>query len=262
MPPRWSHTVKFFTRLAPLAGLLAPLAPLAAQTLVPDVGEPGDIVVFEGSGLGATAQVDFFAIVGGFVGSEHVVVPPISVSDTRVEVQVPPFFHFLPPPPFADGEPVGHVTLLDASFAQISAQQPFWYLEITFGAVQTKGAGSPLSGGGVSSVAFDHAGGAPVAGNAAFELQLQGGAPGAAAFLLAGRPDTPPHPVVNGGQLVTDLTVPFLLLGPYAVDGQGLAEAPLAVPASVAGLTIMLQWAFHDPQGNALRLSNGLQATL
>ena len=254
--------MKSLARLALSVAVLAPAAPLAAQTLVPDVGEPGDLVVFEGSGLGATKHVDFFAIVGGFVGSEHVVVPPLSVSDTRVEVQVPPFFHFLPPPPFADGEPIGHVTLLDASFAQISAQQPFWYLEITFGAVQTKGAASPLADGGLSSVAFEHAGGAPAAGNSAFELQLQGGAPGAAAFVLAGRPDTPPHPVVNGGQLVTDLTVPFLLLGPYAVDGQGRAEAPLAVPASVAGLTIMLQWAFHDPQDHALRLSNGLQATL
>ena len=247
-----------------VAAILAVAALASAQTLVPPVAEPGDVIAFEGAGLSATTGVDFLAIVGGFIGSTHIVVAPLSVSDTRVEVKVPFFGHFLPPPPLADGDPLGNVGLLDAGFNLVGAQQPLWYLEITFGAVQTVGQGSPQLAPDVGEivVGFDQAGGAPAAGNAAFELELHNAAPGAAAFVLAGRPDLPPHPLINGGQLVVDLTAPFVLLGPYAADAQGVAQAPLPVPAAASGLTAALQWAFKHPQDNTLRLSNALQAEL
>ncbi|TAJ22177.1 MAG: hypothetical protein EPO68_03605, partial [Planctomycetota bacterium] len=48
------------------------LAPLAgAQQLdraIPAVGEPNDLVILRGTGLGATTSVEFQAIVGGFTG--------------------------------------------------------------------------------------------------------------------------------------------------------------------------------------------------
>jgi len=242
--------------------LLSGLAP--AQVLVPPVGEPGDILAIEGTGLGATQHVDFLAIVGGFVGFEHMLVAPLSVSDTRVEVQVPLSGHFLPPPPLADGDPVGLVTLLDGSFGALGAQVPFGHLEITFGAVQTLGQGSPLPAPapGRPVVAFDLAGGAPAAGNGAFELELHAAAPGAACFVLAGRPATPPYALLNGGTLVTDLTLPFVLLGPWVADAQAVAQARLPVPGALAGLTVSLQWAFRHPQDNVLRVSNALVADL
>lgn len=244
------------------ACLFAP--PLAAQVLVPPVGEPGDVIAIEGSGLGATQHVEFLAIVGGFVGFEHLLVTPLSVNDTRVEVQVPVSGHFLPPPPLADGDPVGLVTLLDGAFQPIGAQAAFGWLEITFGAVKTLGTGSPLPAPqpGAPAVAFDLAGGAPAAGNPAFALELHAAAPGAACFVLAGRPAPPPWPVVNGGTLVTNLQATFLLLGPYPADGQGVAVAPLPVPATAAGLAVSLQWAFRHPQDNVLRVSNALVAQL
>lgn len=239
-------------------------APAVAQVPVPPVGEPGDVIAIEGSGLAATQHVDFLAIVGGFVGFEHMLVQPLSVSDTRVEVLVPASGHFLPPPPLADGDPVGLVTLLDGAFQPVGAQAPFGYLEITFGAVQTLGLGSPLPAPqpGAPAVAFDLAGGAPAAGNAGFVLELHAAAPGAACFVLAGRPAVPPYPLLNGGTLVTSLQGPFLLLGPFAADGQAVARAALPVPAAGAGLDVSLQWAFRHPQDNLLRVSNALVAQL
>jgi hypothetical protein len=245
-----------------LAALLA--APAAAQTLVPPVAQQHDIIAIEGTGLAGTAHVDFLAIVGGFIGSMHLVVPPLSVTDTRVEVEVPTFGSFLPPPPLADGDPIGNVGLLDASFNLIGTQQPIWYLEIHFGAINTVGKGSPQVAPDVGdiAIAFDHKGGAPAAGNASFELELHNGTPGAAAFVLAGRPDFPPNPVINGGELQVDLSVPFILLGPFPVNAQGVAEVKLAIPDVLAGQLVMLQWAFRHPADNTLRLSNGLQALL
>jgi hypothetical protein len=251
-------------RLLVLLPLLPAFAPATAQVLVPPVAEPGDVLAIEGTGLSATAHVDFLAIVGGFIGFTHVVVPPLSVSDTRVEVEVPFIGHFLPPPPLADGDPLGNVGLLDAGFQLVGSQQPLWYLEITFGAVQTVGQGSPQPAPdtGEIVVGFALAGGAPAAGNADFELELHNATPGAPAFVLAGRPDQPPYPVLNGGELVVDLTAPFVLLGPYPVDAAGVARAPLPVPAAAAGATVALQWAFRHPQDNSLRLSNTLLAQL
>ncbi|HZM00432.1 MAG TPA: hypothetical protein VFD43_09290 [Planctomycetota bacterium] len=248
--------------LAAFAALVATAPPGAAQQTVPNIGEPGDIVAIEGTGLAGTAQVDFVAIVGGFVGFLHAVVPPVSVSDTRVEVEVPLFGAFLPPPPLADGDPIGFVTLWDHQGQPIGESRAIWYLEITFGAVQTVGQGSPQPGGTELVLGFDHAGGAPAAGNPAFQLELPGGPPGTPAFVFAGLPATPPFPLINGGALVVDFERPHLVLGPYPIGLDGLAQARLPVPASVSGLTIVLQWALRHPANGAVLVSRTLQAML
>lgn len=244
-----------------LLALAALAEPATAQQTVPNIGEPGDIVAIEGTGLGATTQVDFLAIVGGFVGFLHAVVPPLSVSDTRVEVAVPVFGSFLPPPPLADGDPIGLVQLLDDHGQPIAARS-IWYLEITFGAVTTIGQGSTQPDGHELVLGFDQAGGAPAPGNAAFELELTDGPAGAPAFVLAGVPAAPPFPMVNGGAIVIDFARPHLILGPYVIAGDGTGQAPLPVPAAVTGVTIALQWAYRHPANGAVLVSRTLQAIL
>jgi len=113
-----------------------------------------------------------------------------------------------------------------------------------------------------SSTCSRHAGGAPAAGNAAFELELTDGAPGAPAFIFAGVPAATPYPMVNGGAIVIDFARPHLILGPYAIALDGTAQAPLPVPAAVSGVTIALQWAFRHPANGAVLVSRGLRASL
>lgn len=259
--PRTSFRIVSTTLLVALA-LLVAASSAAAQQTVPNIGEPGDIVAIEGTGLAGTTQVDFVAIVGGFVGFMHAVVPPESVTDTRVEVEVPMFGSFLPPPPLADGDPIGLVQLLDAQGQPIGHGVEIWYLEITFGAVTTYGQGSPLPDGHELVLGFDHAGGAPAPGNSAFELELTDGPPGAPAFIFAGVPTNPPYPMINGGAIGIDFERPHLILGPYAIGLDGTAQAPLPVPASVTGLTIGFQWAFRHPANGAILVSRSLQAIL
>lgn len=242
--------------------LLAAAPSAAAQQTNPNIGEPGDVVAIEGTGLAGTTQVDFLAIVGGFVGFLHAVVPPVSVSDTRVEVIVPMFGSFLPPPPLADGDPIGLVQVLDAQGQPIGTGVTIWYLEITFDAVNTVGQGSSLPDGRELVLGFDHAGGAPAAGNAAFELEMTDGAPGAPAFIFAGLPATPPYPIINGGALVIDFERPHVILGPFTIGIDGTAQAALPVPASVMGLNLALQWAFRHPANGAVLVSRTLQAIL
>ena len=243
-----------------LVALLA--APAAAQQTTPNIGEPGDIVAIEGTGLAGTTQVDFLAIVGGFVGFLHAVVPVRSVTDTRVEVEVPMFGSFLPPPPLADGDPIGLVQPLDALFQPIGTGVTIWYLEITFGAVTTIGQGSTQPDGTELVLGFDHVGGAPAPGNSAFELELTDGPPGAPAFVLAGVPAMPPYPMVNGGAIVVDFARPHLILGPFPIALDGTAQAGLPVPAALTGVTIALQWAFRHPANGAVLVSRTLQASL
>ena len=251
-------------RLAAVAALALVLAarPAAAQQTSPNIGEPADVIAIEGSGLAGTTQVDFLAIVGGFVGFLHAVVPPLSVSDTRVEVAVPVFGSFLPPPPQADGDPIGLVQLLDSHGQPIGTGVTIWYLEITFGAVTTIGQGSTQPDGHEFVLGFDQAGGAPAPGNAAFELELTDGPPGAPAFVFAGVPAMPPFPMVNGGAVVIDFTRPHLILGPYVIAGDGTAQAKLPVPAAVTGVTIALQWAYRHPANGAVLVSRTLRASL
>ena len=257
-------------RSAALSALLAALvvAPLRAQTterLVPEVGEPGDIIAIEGTGLQDTTHVMFMGIVGGFVGSMTPVVPVISATPTRVEVKVPALGSFLPPhlPGGQGGQPIGLVTALDAAGHPIGGQLQFYYLEITFGDVQTLGQGSALPGDtGTLSISFEPHGGAPKADNLALQLELENAPAGAQAFLAAGLPLAPPFPMVGTGQLVVDLASTSLLIGPFMADGTGTAIMAAPVPASASGVTVALQWFAREPGGTKLLVSNAFVALL
>jgi hypothetical protein len=60
-----------------------------------------------------------------------------------------------------------------------------------------------------------------------------------------------------GGLLVVDTSVPFLVLGPHAVDVNGRAQAKLPIPA-VAGATVALQWFTREPVTDKSLISNDL----
>jgi len=252
--------------LAVAASLLLAAAPARAQStdaLVPEVGEAGDVIAIVGTGLQDTTQVMFTAIVGGFVGFMSLVVPVASVTPTRVEVQVPKFNSFLPPPPLADGEPIGLVTALNAAGQPIAGQLEFWYLEITFGDVQTLGKGSVLpQGEGKLVISFDPQGDQPVAGNPDLQLKLENAPAGAQAFLVAGVPDVPPYQQVGTGLVVVDLALPWVAIGPVLADATGTAVLPAPVPAAADGLTVALQWLLKDPASGKLLLSNAFVANL
>ncbi|HEX5011095.1 MAG TPA: hypothetical protein VFY71_11915 [Planctomycetota bacterium] len=266
MSARASSWLRPAVSSALMAALL--VAPLRAQTterLVPEVGEPGDIIAIEGTGLADTTQVMFMGLVGGFVGSMTPVVPVISATPTRVEVEVPAFGSFLPPHLRGGqgGQPIGLVTALDAAGHPIGGQLQFYYLEITFGDVQTLGQGSALPGGpGTLAIAFEPHGGSPKAGNLALQLELENAPAGAQAFLAAGLPLAPPFPQLGTGQLVVDLASTSLLIGPFMADATGTAIMAAPVPASAAGVTLALQWFAREPGSSKLLVSNAFVALL
>jgi hypothetical protein len=68
--------------------------------------------------------------------------------------------------------------------------------------------------------------------------------------------------MVNGGTIVIDFSRPHVILGPYAIAGDGTAQAPLPVPAAVTGVTIALQWAYRHPDNGAVLVSRALRASL
>lgn len=246
--------------------LLALAAPARAQITVglqPEVADPGDVVAVLGTGLQGATHVRFGAIVGGFVGFMSIQVPVASVTPTRVEAQVPQFGSFLPPPPLADGDPIGIVELLDAAGQPIGQPLAIWYLEITWGDVTTQGKGSALPQGvGKLVISFVPAGNQPVAGNDDLQLLLENAPPGALAFLVAGLPDMPPYVQVGTGLVVVDFAKPWLAIGPVPVDPSGTAVLPAPVPAAVDGITVALQWFLQDPGGGPLLVSNAFVALL
>jgi hypothetical protein len=222
--------------------------------IVPEVFAPGDVVTLHGQGLAALTEVDFTAIVGGFVGSLTIVQPIAVATDTEVLVVAPLFNAFVPP--FAGSSPFGFVG------GTLFPSLPAFYTEGTFGQLTTAGKGSPTPGAAFAKlvVSFELASGAPVPGNADFTLKLESSPPGAAAFVAAGMPDATPRPFA-GGVLAVDLLAPFLLIGPFPVNAKGDAEALLPIPATV-GATVALQWFTRDPATNALLISNALIAEL
>jgi hypothetical protein len=243
------------------------VAPLRAQTtdrLVPEVGEPGDVIAIEGTELQDTTHVMFMAIVGGFVGSATQVVPVQSATPTRVEVLVPEFNGFIPPLPGGlGGAPIGLVTALDAQGRILAGQLEFYYLEILFGDVQTLCIGSARPGGaGTLAISFTPKGGAPQAGNTALQLELENAPAGALAFLAAGLPLAPPFPPVGSGELVVDLAGPSVLIGPVLTDSTGTALLIAPVPASAAGVTVAMQWFTREPGTTKLLVSNAFVALL
>ncbi len=240
---------------------------LDAQTIsrvVPDAASPGDLVIVQGSGLGAVASVRFRATVGGFAGSWTVDVTPLSLSATALTVRVPQMAGFAPPTAVPPGDPMGRISI-GASGTR------FFFLQGTFdprtnlapqsvtqgvGTTQSTGAGRPV-------VCFDLDGGAPVAGNAGFVFELENAVPASAATAVIGLPAPLPYLPIGDGTLTVGTAV-MVFVGPIATDAAGDARLPLPVPgAPVSSVDIALQWAVLDAGlAGGVAVSNGLRITL
>jgi len=225
--------------------------PAVAQTvdrIVPEAFEPGDVVTLHGSGLSGVTQVPFKAIVGGFAGQLTLQAPVATATDTEVQVQAPLFNAFVPP--FAGSSPFGTVGPVGSSTL------PGFFMEGTFGQCTTTGKGSPTPGSDLDKlvVSFDLTQGGPDPGNSSFTLLLEQAPPGTLAFVLAGRPAATPVQV-GGGVLGVDVSVPFLLLGPHAVNAKGDASALLPLPSGL-GVDVALAWGLKS--GGQTLISNTL----
>lgn len=239
-----------------LAALLLSASAFAqvVDRIVPEVFSPGDVVTLHGHGLGTLTQVGFTATVGGFAMTWTLIQPPSVVTDTELLVVAPKFGNFVPP--IAGSSPLGHVG------GVLFAAQAAFFTQGTFGQTTTAGKGSPTPQSALDklAVSFVLASGGPELGNSNFRLMLEQAPPGAQAFVVAGLPAAAPLPFA-GGVLAVDLQGPWLLLGPFAVNAQGDATAPLPIPASV-GATVALQWFTRDPATQAPLISNALVAEL
>jgi hypothetical protein len=246
------HTMLLRPVLRGVAALLLSV-PAVAQTvdrIVPEAFAPGDVVTLHGSGLSGITDVPFTAIVGGFVGQWTIVQPIATATDTEVQVIAPLFNSFVPP--FAGSSPFGTVGPVAGKTFDA------FYMEGTFGQVDTAGKGSQTPGSDLDKlvVSFDLAKGAPEPGNANFTLLLQQAPPGGFAFVLAGQQAAVPVQV-GGGVLVVDVAGPFLMLGPFAVGGTGDASAALPLPVGL-GVEVALQWGMKDPGSGKTLISNAL----
>ena len=235
--------------LAALLLSVPAVAQVVVDRIVPEAFAPGDVVILEGSGLAGITQVPFKAIVGGFAGSLTINQPIAVATDSEVLVVAPEFNAFVPP----GSSPLGTVG------EGASAKQGF-FMEGTFGQLTTAGKGSPTPGSDLDKlvVSFDLASGAPTPGNAAFKMKLEHAPAGAAAFVIAGLPASSTV-IVGQGVMGVDVSMPFVLLGPYPVDAQGDAVAPLPVPAGL-GIKVAMQWGMKAA-GKSL-ISNALVAQL
>lgn len=233
--------------LAALLLSVPAVAQVVVDRIVPEAFAPGNVVILKGSGLAGLTQVPFHAIVGGFAGALTINQPIAVATDTEVLVVAPLFNAFVP----VGSSPLGTVgpTML-----------PGFFMEGTFGQTTTGGKGSPTPGSDLDKlvVSFDLAGGAPKPGNAAFKLKLEDAPPGAAAFVIAGLPASSPV-IVGEGVMGVDVSMPFILLGPFPVDAAGDAVAALPIPAGL-GVTVAMQWGLKSA-GKSL-ISNALVAQL
>ena len=127
--------------------------------VVPEIGEPGDVISLEGFNMGTTTAVRFTASTS--LGSQIINVAPSSITTTKVTVVVPAYTTFV-----STNSAAGNVRCVAG--AALSNFRAFFFLEQTAGQTTTEGNGSTLSTGGRPVVSFDIAGGAPTGGNGAF----------------------------------------------------------------------------------------------
>ena len=223
----------------------------------PEAASPGDLVILDGTALGGTTVVRFFASVGGFVGTWTVDVVPSSVSATQVTAVVPTMAGFAPPGAIPPGDPVGTITTLGPGTSNSLA---FFYIQAT-PTVTTLGTGTTQPGVlGKAVVGFTIAGGPPVPPNPGFTVTLENAVPFSVAFLALGFPESPPFPMVGDGTIVLDQSMGIVFIGPFFVDGAGDVRVNLPIPPSL-GITPALQWLTDGGIGGTF-VSNGLQADL
>ena len=262
------------TRPVALCGLLALLAPTpAAQTVsrvIPAAAAPGDVVILEGTGLEEVDRVEFFARVGGFVGSWTVRQNVLTASATRVTVEMPVMAAFIGPDGSSPGDPNGSLRALTARGS--AAPKQIYFLQGTFflnaegfyenPQTSTLGQGTSQSTGQGRAVStFDVASGPPASGNGSFTTEVENAVPSVAAVAMLGLPlPGPTFPAVLDGTFVIDPTLPLVTLGSVMTDAAGDASLPLPIPLlPPLGVTLALQWAVLDgalPTG--FGVSNGL----
>lgn len=256
---RGSRLARVFA-FAPLLG--SALGAQSIQSIVPEVADPGDTIRILGADLASVDSVRFTALVGGFVGSWTINVPPGSASANELRVEVPLFNNFTPPDAVPPGQLVGSVRV--ASGAQLSNTLPFGYLESTFGAVSTQGTGGSAPAGFSARIGFALPGGLPQAGNAGFTARVDALPPTGIVRLGIGVPASAPFTPLFGGELRLDPALPFFIVppSPSVPPFGGSAAAALPVPASAAGITVALQWVSLDPQSGQAAISDALIAKL
>jgi len=217
------------------AAALVCLTSSAAQVvdaIRPAILAPGALVRVQGRELASVRAVRFLAVGPG----DELLLrtqPVLRADDGELRVVVPAFAD--EPTDATPASPWAWIAVEGA------AARPVFLLEAMQGRVRLTGAGSQRPEGERLAIAFDLAGGPPNSGNAGFALELHGAPPRAAAFVLAGLAAAPPLLRVRDAVVGVDLAAGYVLLGPIATDGHGVARAGLPVP-SLAGVTLAAQW--------------------
>lgn len=228
-----------------------------AHVVLPMVADPFDTVRIVGTGLAGVDEVEFTAIVGGFVGVWTMSVAPLSVSDTEVVVVVPHFNSFSPPEATPPGDPIGSVRLIAGGTP--SQDVAFGYLEATFGAIQTLGQGGSQPAGFEPRSGLDIT---PPPGPFAVIRPMVSGAPeGDIAVLGIGLPASPPYIPLFGGSLYLDVVTPPIVAVVGVTGEHGVATAAVPHPG-VLGLTAAFQWFTVDPAGAQTSASDVLHFQL
>lgn len=246
-----------------LVVLVLHVSPSGAQApfiagVFPEAAAPGATLTLCGSGFQLATEVEFTANVGGFVGQLTNLVAVSTLTPTELTVIVSGVNAFTPPFATPPGNPVGTLRVRDAT-GSFSNPISFFYMEATFGVIDSVGIGSSNSDGVRAATSFSVAGGLPFSNNTAFELTLDNAVTYAPAIVAFGAPATSPTPVGNG-LVAIDLLQVSILPGTFFADGKGNITLPAPVPPGSAGITLVVQWAYLD--GGTAQVANGLLVTL
>lgn len=252
------------------AALLVLAGANAAQqidSVAPQVGSPGDLVLLRGSGfnspIGGQTTVDFTANVGGFVGQWTEPAQIVSQTNTEIWLLTPDITAGFVPP-VAGGTPYGALTVSVEGAGKQDA--PFYFVEgvdppgsmdtLQVGTSQSTGQGKPVID---FELDFDE----PAAGVTAASFRVQNAIPGALCFLLAGAEATPPYlPFGDGSFVLSPSAFVFLTQPPVAASATGAATHKMSIPISTADETIALQWVVLDFAQLDIAVSTALRITL
>jgi len=235
-----------------LRGALAMLVlalPCAAQvrhSVRPAVFAPGALLRLTGRELGDVREVLFTALCGDDALTLRR--PVLRGGPDELLVVVPAFGD---DSACAIGSPWGWVGVPGAR------PLPAFFLQGTAGRLRAAGAGSQLPDGSRLSIAFELAGGEPRPGNASGTLELHGAPPGVVAFAAVSLPAPQPWPRWRDATLVVDQAPPCVLLGPFAVEADGVARARLPLP-SIAGVQLAVQWLVGAARPDDVLVSDAL----
>jgi len=245
-------------------GSASPSSAQSIRSVVPPVADAGDVITIRGTNLENVLAVTFNATVnGGLYGHWFMNAPPLAQSATEIVVRVPQVHVFAGPEGrFGPGQLVGTVVVgLGTHPSQFGH---FGWLESTFGAVSTQGAGASEPSGFAPRIGFALFDGLPKAGNANFTARVDGLPPTSFTRLGIGVPARAPYLPLGGGALLLDLSQPLVLVAPTASapSANGSAVAIVPIPASAAGVLVAMQWLGIDAASGQVAISDALVALL